>query len=137
MPQQVLIIDDSEDVHCQVRLFLDEEALDVSSAESGQAGIVSAGAKPPDLILLDVDMPAPDGFEVCRRLKDNAATSAVPIIFLTGASSTQEKIRGLSLGAVDYVTKPFDPAELRARVRAALRTKYLMDLLAQRACSTD
>src|SRR5205814_188986 len=81
-----------------------------------------------DLVLLDVDMPDMDGFEVCRRLKGQPATMNIPVVFLTGAGSTDEKIRGLELGAVDYVTKPFEPAELRARVRAALRTKYLLDL---------
>jgi diguanylate cyclase (GGDEF)-like protein len=78
-------------------------------------------------------MPAPNGFEVCKSLKSDQITLAIPIIFLTGMSSTEEKIRGLNLGAIDYVTKPFEPAELRARVQAALRTKYLIDLLAQRA----
>ena len=60
-------------------------------------------------------MPGLDGFEVCRQLKLSAATADVPVIFLTGASSTEEKLRGLELGAIDYITKPFDPAELRAR----------------------
>src|SRR6185369_4418008 len=78
-------------------------------------------------------MPDMDGFEVCRRLKAQPATMNIPIVFLTGAGSTDEKIRGLNLGAVDYVTKPFEPAELRARVRASLRTKYLLDLLTQKA----
>ena len=63
-------------------------------------------------------MPSPDGFEVCNSLKSDPATLSVPIIFLTGMSSTEEKIRGLNLGAIDYVTKPFEPAELRARVQA-------------------
>jgi diguanylate cyclase (GGDEF)-like protein len=87
----------------------------------------------PDLILLDVDMPDPNGFEVCRRLKLNEVLANTPIVFLTGAGTTEEKIRGLELGALDYITKPFDPAELRARVRAALRLKFMMDLLARKA----
>lgn len=86
----------------------------------------------PDVILLDVQMPNPNGFEVCRRLKDNPSLSNIPVIFLTGVSSTEEKVRGLNLGAIDYVTKPFDDAELRAQVRAALRNKEL-DLLSRKA----
>jgi diguanylate cyclase (GGDEF)-like protein len=78
-------------------------------------------------------MPDPDGFEVCRRLKDDPATMNIPIVFLTGIASTEQKIRGLELGALDYIIKPFDPAELRARVRTTLRQKYLLDLLAKKA----
>jgi diguanylate cyclase (GGDEF)-like protein len=92
-----------------------------------------AAALSPDLVLLDVDMPEPNGFEVCRRLRLIESLGNTPIIFLTSASSTEEKIRGLELGAVDYITKPFDPAELRARVRAALRLKFMIDLLAKKA----
>jgi two-component system, cell cycle response regulator len=133
MKQRVLLIDDSIDIHLQVQLMLNDEAVEVLTASSGPEGIAGAKHRPPDLILLDVDMPSPDGFEVCNSLKSDPATLSVPIIFLTGMSSTEEKIRGLNLGAIDYVTKPFEPAELRARVQAALRTKYLIDLLAQRA----
>ncbi len=87
----------------------------------------------PDLILLDVDLPGLNGFQICAKLKADPATADIPIVFLTGASSTEEKLRGLELGAADYVIKPFDPAELRARVRSSLQTKGLMDLLAQKA----
>ncbi len=86
----------------------------------------------PDLILLDVDLPGVDGFEVCKRLKADAHTADIPVVFLTGAASTDEKLRGLAMGATDYVTKPFDPAELCARVRSSLHTKNLIDLLAQK-----
>ena len=133
MKQRVLLIDDSADIHLQVRLMLNSDMVEVSTAASGPDGIAAARQRPPDLILLDVDMPSPNGFEVCRSLKSDPAILSVPIVFLTGMSSTEEKIRGLNLGAIDYVTKPFEPAELRARVQAALRTKYLIDLLAQRA----
>ena len=118
MKQRVLLIDDSIDIHLQVQLMLNDEAVEVSTASSGPEGIAGAKHQPPDLILLDVDMPSPDGFEVCNSLKSDPATLSVPIIFLTGMSSTEEKIRGLNLGAIDYVTKPFEPAELRARVQA-------------------
>jgi diguanylate cyclase (GGDEF)-like protein len=78
-------------------------------------------------------MPDPSGFEVCRRLKADPVLAKSMVIFLSGADSTDDKIHGLNLGAVDYVTKPFDAAELRARVRSALRMKYLMDLLEKKA----
>lgn len=133
MPQKILIIDDSPAIHALLRARLKDEPVALFSANSGEEGLSMAAAQTPDLILLDVEMPAPDGFEVCRRLKLDSNLAQIPVIFLTGAASSEEKIRGLELGAVDYITKPFDPAELRARVRAALRTKFFMDLLAQKA----
>ena len=133
MAQRVLLIDDCPSIHGLVRTRLREQPIELHSAFDGESGLQSAVALAPDLILLDVEMPAPDGFEVCHRLKDDSRTMSIPVIFLTGATSTEEKIKGLELGAVDYITKPFDPAELRARVRASLRTKYLMDLLARKA----
>jgi diguanylate cyclase (GGDEF)-like protein/PAS domain S-box-containing protein len=101
------------------------------NAADGTAGLELARARMPDLILLDVDMPDPDGFEVCRRLKADTATRDIPVIFLTGASSTEQKLKGLELGAIDYIIKPFDPAELRARVKTSLRTKQLLASLQQ------
>jgi diguanylate cyclase (GGDEF)-like protein len=133
MRQKVLIIDDSEMIHELLRVRLATESIDLHSAADGEAGIAAAAKLQPDLILLDVDMPGLDGYEVCRRLKRDSGTMSVPIIFLSGSASTEEKIRGLDLGAVDYITKPFEPAELRARVRASLRTKYLTDLLSRKA----
>jgi two-component system cell cycle response regulator len=133
MQEKLLVIDDSQAVHALVRARLREENLQVVSAFDGERGIEQARREQPDVILLDVDMPHPDGFEVCRRLKSESATMAIPVIFLSGAGSSDSKTLGLDLGAIDYVTKPFDPAELRARVRAALRMKRLMDLLSQKA----
>jgi diguanylate cyclase (GGDEF)-like protein len=130
---KILLIDDCRSIHGLVRLRLRDEPVELQCAFDGESGLKLAQSIKPDLILLDVEMPEQDGFEVCRRLKADAATMSIPIIFLTGAGSTDQKIRGLELGAVDYVTKPFDPAELRARVRATLRTKYLMDLLSRKA----
>lgn len=131
--QKILIIDDSPDIHELVQLGLAGECVEFTSCFSGEDGLVMASTLRPDLVLLDVEMPGLDGFETCRRLKSSARTADAPIIFLTGASTTEEKLRGLEAGAADYVLKPFDPAELRARVRASLNTKRLMDLLAQKA----
>jgi two-component system, cell cycle response regulator len=133
LPPVVLLIDDSPAIHRLVRARLEGETLELHVASDGNTGIAMAGQLIPDLILLDVDMPSPDGFEVCRRLKDNEATMSVPVVFLTGTSTMTEKLLGLELGALDYVAKPFDPVDLRARVRAALRTSYLVKLLAGKA----
>jgi diguanylate cyclase (GGDEF)-like protein len=132
-PHRVLVIDDSDFIHQLVKVRLRQEGLEVISEHEGERGIERAGAELPDLILLDVDLPNADGFEVCRRLKELPTTRHIPIIFLTGTTSTESKVRGLDLGAVDYVTKPFDEVELRARVRAALRTKRLQDILEQQS----
>ena|ERR1700733_8384608 len=133
MPQSVLIIDDSPAIHTLLHARLRDEPVALQSANSGEEGLAMAASIMPDLILLDVDMPDPNGFEVCRRIKGDPKLAATPIIFLTGAATTEQKIQGLELGAMDYITKPFDPAELRARVRGALRLKFLMDLLTQKA----
>src|SRR5579872_2383143 len=130
--QKLLIIDDSEDIQELVRVWLSQQALDFHSCSDGLLAQATAREVRPDLILLDVDLPGVDGFEICQRLKADPVTSQIPVVFLTGAASTEEKLRGLEMGATDYVTKPFDPAELRARVRASLHTKNLIDLLAQK-----
>jgi diguanylate cyclase (GGDEF)-like protein/PAS domain S-box-containing protein len=133
MRQVILIIDDSEDTRLLVNARLRGEPVELLYANSGDRGMEMARSRLPDLILLDVDMPHPDGFEVCRFLKSDPSTREIPVIFLTGVTSTEQKLKGLELGAIDYVTKPFDPAELRARVKASLRTKQLMDLLSEKA----
>src|SRR5271170_683759 len=131
--KRLLIVDDSPDVHELVQVWLASESLEFCSCFNGEQAVSTASALRPELILLDVDLPGIDGFEICRRLKINPATQDIPVIFLTGASATEEKLRGLELGASDYLIKPFDPAELRARVRTSIQTKRLMDLLAQKA----
>jgi DNA-binding response OmpR family regulator len=117
----VLVIDDSKMVHRLVQAWLKEDAIDCLFADDGKSGLECAAQLRPDLILLDVDMPRQNGFEVCRLLKGDPKTAKIPVIFLTAVTSVQEKISGLDLGADDYVTKPFNPGELRARVKAALR----------------
>ena len=122
MRQQILVIDDSENIHPLVKAVLGAESVDVHSATDATFGLVLAASIRPDLILLDVDMPGVGGFEAARLLKADPATADCPIIFLTGQSSPQEKVTGFGLGAVDYVTKPFNPTELLARVRSSLKT---------------
>src|SRR3978361_485165 len=103
--QKVLLIDDCPSIHGLVRARLRDEPIELHSAFDGESGLAQAASLAPDLVLLDVEMPATNGFEVCRKLKDDPRTMHVPVIFLTGAASTQEKIRGLEMGAIDYVTK--------------------------------
>jgi len=129
----VLAVDDSPEVHALLEVRLRPEGLHLLKAESYQTGLALAQEVMPDLILLDVDMPEHSGLDLCRRLKENPTTANIPVIFLTGSSDVDTKVHGFDLGAVDYVTKPFHPAELRARVRAALRMKRAQDLLTQRA----
>jgi diguanylate cyclase (GGDEF)-like protein len=133
MRQKVLIIDDSPLIASLIQTRLGDEPIDFQNATTGRQGIELAATSLPDLILLDVDMPVMDGFAVCCELKSRAETMHVPIVFMAGVMSSDLKIKGLDLGAIDYLTKPFDPAELRARVRASLRTSHLLDLLAKKA----
>ncbi|MDB5325656.1 MAG: pleD 1 [Phycisphaerales bacterium] len=133
MLQRVLIIDDSPQIHRLVEAWLKSDVIDLATAPTAAAGHSMAVTWQPDLILLDVDLPDQSGFDLCRHLKSDEACCKIPIVFLTGASSPEDRVAGLNLGAVDYVVKPFHPAEFQARVRAALRTKYLLDLLQQRA----
>lgn len=131
--QRILLIDDSEDIHHLVRARLKGLGVEVLDANEGTRGLEMVREIEPDLILLDVNMPDISGFDLCKQLKDDAQTHDIPVIFLTGENETVNKVKGFDLGAVDYVTKPFDPAELRARVRAALKTKELVDALATQA----
>ncbi|MCB9845168.1 MAG: diguanylate cyclase [Phycisphaeraceae bacterium] len=131
--QRVLVIDDSKDVHRLLQARLRNEELTLLSAYSGPESLEVATQQRPDVILLDLDMPGMDGFEVMRRLKENAATIHIPIIILSGQQSRQDKVTAFDLGAVDYITKPFDLVELRVRVRSAVRTSMLVQMLAQRA----
>lgn len=126
---KVLIIDDDADSLAIARIRLKRDGYIIISASSADEGLEKAREENPDLILLDVQMPGKDGFQLCEELKSDSELSNIPVIFLSAADDISEKVKGLDLGAVDYVTKPFDIFELRARVRAALRTKRLQDLL--------
>ena len=123
MPKSVLIIDDSEPIHKLISAFLQPDGPAIHSAYDGEAGVAAALLLQPGLILLDIDLPGIDGFDVCSRLKARPETAAIPIIFLTASSDIQDRLKGLDIGALDYLSKPFKPLELRARVRAALHMK--------------
>jgi len=131
--RRILIIDDAEDTHVLLRKKLGDGGYEVLSAYDGREGLSVARSTDVALILLDLDMPTMDGFEVLRELKDDESLMHTPVIVLSGSNNAQDMITGLELGAVDFVPKPFDFAELRARVRSALRIYKLMGMLAQRA----
>ncbi len=121
----ILAIDDTP---ASLRLLTDilkVEGYEVRSAINGELALHAAASHPPDLILLDIRMPVMDGFEVCRRLKANPATQDVPVIFVSALSETDEKVQGFNLGAVDFVTKPYQREELLARVRTHLELHHL------------
>lgn len=130
---KVLIIDDNPEVVALARVRLKRDRLEVLSAGDGASGLETVRSERPDLLLLDVDLPDSCGFDICRELKADDELAMTPVIFLTGSGRTEDKVRGLDLGAVDYIAKPFDSVELQARVRAALRTKRMQDLLAEYA----
>jgi two-component system KDP operon response regulator KdpE len=118
MSEKILVIDDEETTVQLISMLLERRGFEVVKAFSAEDGLRKAYRHQPDLVLLDVMMPDMDGFEVCRRLRD---MSDMPIIFLTARDDTQDVVRGLEIGADDYVPKLYDNDELIARVRAHLR----------------
>ncbi|MCA9995613.1 MAG: response regulator transcription factor [Anaerolineales bacterium] len=116
----ILVVDDEASVVEVVKLYLQREGFSVRIARDGQAALTAVRQKPPTLIVLDLMLPHIDGMEILRRLRENPATD-VPVIMLTARSQETDRIYGLEMGADDYVTKPFSPAELVSRVKAVLR----------------
>lgn len=122
----VLIVDDVRtNVELLVRALKDDYRLAV--AQDGESALRSVAVAPPDLVLLDIMMPGLDGYEVCRRLKRDPRTRDIPVVFLTSLDEVQDKARGFEAGAADYVTKPFEILEVKARVGALLRAKAYQD----------
>jgi DNA-binding response OmpR family regulator len=117
----VLIIDDSKQIHRLIRAELEAEEFVFRSAYSGLDGLELARRVRPDVILLDMQMPGISGLETCRRLAAEKSTSGVPVVFLSGTTSVPDKILCLNAGAIDYITKPYNTGELRARLRSAAR----------------
>jgi two-component system cell cycle response regulator len=133
MRPRVLAIDDSDLVHRLLRARLRHERIDLHSALTADEGIAAAKDLQPEVILLDIDLEDLDGFEVLARLKADPITRDIAVIFVSASNETMDRVRGLDLGAVDFVGKPFDVGELKARVRSALRMQRLVKMLAQRA----
>src|SRR5687767_2788431 len=114
---RILVVDDHEDNVELLRARLEAWGYRVESAKDGQEALDRVAASPPDLILLDVMMPSVDGNEVARRIKQNPALPFIPIIMQTALDSTESKVEGLEAGADDYITKPIEFAELKARLQ--------------------
>jgi diguanylate cyclase (GGDEF)-like protein len=133
-PARILIADDDPDILMLLRMVLGREGYEIIAASDGLEALRLAREYAPDLCLLDVSMPGADGYTVCRELQA-LGPSAPPVIFLTAHAHMNARVSGLDAGAVDYVTKPFAREELRARVRAALRTKTAKDALAAEAAT--
>ena len=121
MEKTILIIEDEKDILELVKLYLEKEGFKTATALNGLDGLREARLASPDLIILDLMLPELDGIEVCRRIRSDPSTSSLPIIILTAKTQECDQIIGLELGADDYVTKPFSPRTLVARVRALLR----------------
>jgi diguanylate cyclase (GGDEF)-like protein len=133
MNKQILLVDDSAPIHKLMKSLLAEEPVDLHSATDPVFGLTLAASIKPDLVLLDVEMPSMDGYEFCRRMKSDPALWSVPVLFLTAKSETDQKVYGLEMGAVDYITKPFEAEELLARVRASLRVQGVIRDLEDRS----
>lgn len=121
MPSQILVIEDHPDIVEIVRYNLEREGFRVSWAKDGEKGLAKVDEVNPDLLVLDLMLPTMSGHDVCRALRSQPKTKSLPIVMLTAKGEEADIVRGLELGADDYVTKPFSPRELTARVRALLR----------------
>lgn len=121
MKPRILIVEDEAPVVTLLRYNLEREGYEVDAAGDGEEALVAVDENPPDLILLDWMLPEVSGIEVARRLRRGPKTKSIPVIMLTARSEEADTVRGLEAGADDYLTKPFSPAELLARVRALLR----------------
>jgi putative two-component system response regulator len=115
----ILIVDDTE---TNIDIFVDTlgEEYDIAVAMDGESALEAVEEDPPDLILLDIMMPGMNGFDVCKQLKDNPETANIPVVFLSALTEAEEKQKGLDLGAVDFITKPFDPSEIQTKVKKHL-----------------
>jgi DNA-binding response OmpR family regulator len=117
---RVLVIDDEAPIRLLCRVNLEAEGMEVLEAADGPSGLEKARAETPDVVLLDVMMPGIDGWRVAEELLDDPRTEKIPIVFLTARAELRDRARGIDLGGVDYVTKPFNPVELAPQVRALL-----------------
>ncbi|MBS1265235.1 MAG: Transcriptional regulatory protein CseB [Acidimicrobiaceae bacterium] len=124
MGKNILIVEDDERIRTAVRLVLEEEGYTVVETESGEAALEVFTPSPSDVVLIDIMLPGIDGFEVCRRIR---RLSEVPIIMVTARDDSHDVVAGLEAGADDYLSKPFDPKVLSARIRALLRRSRLSE----------
>jgi DNA-binding response OmpR family regulator len=118
---RLLIVEDDADTSEMLDTFFQAEGYDTCVVAWGEEAVRTCQQDPPDAVILDVRLPDIDGFKVCRRLRDSFLTAHIPIVFLTEKNRLVDKIAGLEVGGIDYITKPFDVRELKLRVRNALR----------------
>jgi two-component system alkaline phosphatase synthesis response regulator PhoP len=130
---RVLVVEDEPDVAELMRYNLHKEGWDVLTVANGADAVKRAREAHPDIILLDIMVPQLNGWEVCRRLKQDPETAAVPVIMVTGRVEEGDKVLGFELGADDYVTKPFSPRELIARIRAVVRRRRAAEATERKA----
>src|SRR5437763_8786188 len=121
MPMRVLIVEDEPDIRDLLAFHLEREGYQVARSRAGAEALRHVQTSLPDLVLLDLMLPEVDGLEVCRRLRQDPRTAALPIVMLTAKGEEVDRILGLELGADDYIVKPFSPREVVARIRAVLR----------------
>jgi putative two-component system response regulator len=126
---RILLVDDEPGNIALVSRLMTGFGYEVATAANGEAALEAVRRIPPDVILLDVNMPLLDGFEVCRRLKQDVATRLIPVVLLTALSAVEDRVRGIDAGADDFLTKPFVISELKARVRSLTRLKRYTDEL--------
>ncbi len=131
--QRIVVIEDEPDILEVIQYNLSREGFDVEGARDGESGLRQVRKGDPDLVLLDLMLPGVDGVELCRKLKEDELTRSIPIIMVTAKGEESDIVLGLGLGADDYITKPFSPKELVARVKAVLRRGQLREQQAQNA----
>jgi signal transduction histidine kinase len=136
-PPSVLIVDDTPKNIQLLANILARHGFRLAVATTGEQALVAIEHEPPDLVLLDVTMPGMDGFEVCRRIKSDLKAQDVPVIFLTARDSVEDKIRGFEAGGVDYVSKPFEPLEVLARLRTHLELKRAREIIRRHSESLE
>ncbi len=119
--ERILVVDDERDILELIKFNLEREGFEVHTVDSGEAALAQASRIDPDVMVLDLMLPGVDGTEVCRRIRSSSLTAQIPIIMLTARAEDADIVRGLETGADDYITKPFSPKVLVARIRAALR----------------
>jgi two-component system alkaline phosphatase synthesis response regulator PhoP len=128
LKRTILVVEDEKDIRELVRFHLEHEGYVVREADSGETALRQIAAERPALVVLDLMLPGTDGLEVCRRVRGAEGTRALPIIMLTARAEEVDRVLGLELGADDYITKPFSPRELVARVKAVLRRSHGEDV---------
>lgn len=120
MAKKILIADDEEDVKVVVQLFLESKGYEILTAYDGLDAVEKIQSEKPDLVLLDIMMPLIDGFEVCKKIKDIPELADIPIIMMSASSHAESKQRGIEVGAIDYLVKPFSPEELGKLIEKTL-----------------